>query len=117
MGSSSLKAPLSAFRVTPSIAIRQFGARMSKNIDQNVGLNETPLTSRKRSTLSLQDRGIAITVTFRLLLTSSVARGCVGRNLAFLELQIIIASILRRYDFILENPDEPVCSIFLKCYA
>jgi len=33
-------------------------------------------------------------------------RGCVGRNLAFLELQIIIASILRRYDIVLENPDE-----------
>jgi benzoate 4-monooxygenase len=36
-------------------------------------------------------------------------RGCVGRNFAFLELQIIISSILRRYDIILENPDEPVC--------
>jgi len=35
-------------------------------------------------------------------------RACVGRNLAFLELQIIIASILRRYDIILENPDKPL---------
>ncbi|KAK7039649.1 cytochrome P450 monooxygenase [Favolaschia claudopus] len=33
-------------------------------------------------------------------------RACVGRNLASLELQIIVASILRRYHFVLENPDE-----------
>jgi benzoate 4-monooxygenase len=32
-------------------------------------------------------------------------RACVGRNLASLELQIIVASILRRYDFVLERPD------------
>ncbi|KAF8069107.1 cytochrome P450 monooxygenase [Lyophyllum atratum] len=35
-------------------------------------------------------------------------RACVGRNLAFLELQIICASILRRYEFVLENPDVPL---------
>ncbi|KAL0959891.1 hypothetical protein HGRIS_011559 [Hohenbuehelia grisea] len=34
-------------------------------------------------------------------------RACVGRNLAYLELQIIVASILRRYNFVLENPDQP----------
>ncbi|KAH9478620.1 Cytochrome P450 monooxygenase 89 [Psilocybe cubensis] len=33
-------------------------------------------------------------------------RACVGRNLAFLELQIIVASIMRRYDIILEHPDQ-----------
>ncbi|KAF5357017.1 hypothetical protein D9756_006535 [Leucocoprinus leucothites] len=33
-------------------------------------------------------------------------RACVGRNLASLELLIIIASIVRRYDFVLENPDQ-----------
>ncbi|KAK0244643.1 cytochrome P450 monooxygenase [Armillaria nabsnona] len=33
-------------------------------------------------------------------------RACVGRNLANLELQIIVASILKRYHFVLENPDE-----------
>ena len=42
----------------------------------------------------------------------SAIRSCVGRNLAFLELQIIVASILRRYDIVLENPDEPVRAIF-----
>jgi len=31
-------------------------------------------------------------------------RACVGRNLAMLELQIIVASMLRRYDYVLENP-------------
>ncbi|KAF8144146.1 cytochrome P450 [Mycena galopus ATCC 62051] len=30
---------------------------------------------------------------------------CVGRNLASLELQIIVVSILRRYDFVLGRPD------------
>ncbi|KAJ7634986.1 cytochrome P450 monooxygenase [Roridomyces roridus] len=33
-------------------------------------------------------------------------RACVGRNLASLELQIICASILRRFHFVLEKPDE-----------
>ncbi|KAK0202481.1 cytochrome P450 monooxygenase [Desarmillaria ectypa] len=33
-------------------------------------------------------------------------RGCIGRNLANLELQIIIASILKCYHFVLETPDE-----------
>lgn len=32
-------------------------------------------------------------------------RACVGRNLAFLELQIIIGSILRNFSFVLEDPD------------
>ncbi|KAK0192825.1 cytochrome P450 monooxygenase [Armillaria mellea] len=31
-------------------------------------------------------------------------RACVGRNLASLELQIIVSSILRRFDFVLEDP-------------
>lgn len=38
-------------------------------------------------------------------------RACVGRNLASMELLIIIASILRRYDFVLEEPDKPVSII------
>ncbi|PPQ70397.1 hypothetical protein CVT24_013135 [Panaeolus cyanescens] len=33
-------------------------------------------------------------------------RACVGRNLAFLELQIIIASIIRRYDIVLEEEGQ-----------
>ncbi|EJC99221.1 cytochrome P450 monooxygenase pc-bph [Fomitiporia mediterranea MF3/22] len=33
-------------------------------------------------------------------------RACVGRNLASMELLIIIASIFRRYEFVLEKPDE-----------
>jgi len=35
-------------------------------------------------------------------------RACVGRNLASLELQIIVASLLRRYEYVLENPDQPL---------
>lgn len=35
-------------------------------------------------------------------------RACVGRNLATLELLIIISSIFRRYEFVLEHPEEPV---------
>jgi benzoate 4-monooxygenase len=34
-------------------------------------------------------------------------RACVGRNLASMELLIIISSILRRYHFVLEEPDKP----------
>ncbi|KAK0494012.1 cytochrome P450 monooxygenase pc-bph [Armillaria luteobubalina] len=37
-------------------------------------------------------------------------RACIGRNLAILELQIIIASILKCYHFVLENPNEDVCA-------
>ncbi|KAI0698054.1 cytochrome P450 monooxygenase pc-bph [Cerioporus squamosus] len=33
-------------------------------------------------------------------------RSCVGRNLANLELLVIVASIFRRYDFVLEDPDK-----------
>jgi benzoate 4-monooxygenase len=33
-------------------------------------------------------------------------RACVGRNLAFLELQVIVGSIVRRYDFVLQSPDQ-----------
>lgn len=34
-------------------------------------------------------------------------RSCIGRNLANMELLIIVSSILRRYDFVLEDPDKP----------
>ncbi|KAI0002159.1 cytochrome P450 monooxygenase [Russula compacta] len=34
-------------------------------------------------------------------------RACVGRNLAVLELLIIISSVFRRYEIVLEHPDEP----------
>ena len=40
-----------------------------------------------------------------------IFRACVGRNLAMLELQIIIASIMRRYDIVLEDPDFIVSSV------
>ncbi|KAF6764285.1 cytochrome P450 monooxygenase [Ephemerocybe angulata] len=32
-------------------------------------------------------------------------RACLGRNLAMMELQVIVASIMRRYDIVLEDPD------------
>jgi hypothetical protein len=35
---------------------------------------------------------------------------CIGRNLAALELLIIVASIMRRFHFTLADPDEPVCN-------
>lgn len=35
-------------------------------------------------------------------------QACVGRNLATLELHIIIASILKRFHFVLEKPEEPL---------
>ena len=39
-----------------------------------------------------------------------ILRACVGRNLASMELLIIISSILRRYQFVLADPDKTVCS-------
>lgn len=35
-------------------------------------------------------------------------RGCVGKNLATMELQIFMATIFRRYTFVLENPEKRV---------
>ncbi|KAI0824804.1 cytochrome P450 monooxygenase pc-bph [Trametes gibbosa] len=37
-------------------------------------------------------------------------RSCVGRNLANLELLVIVASIFRRYDFVLEDPSAPLAT-------
>lgn len=42
------------------------------------------------------------------MLTILFCRACVGRNLAFIELQIIIASIIRRYDIVLEKEGQKV---------
>ncbi|TFL04488.1 cytochrome P450 monooxygenase pc-bph [Pterulicium gracile] len=43
-------------------------------------------------------------------------RACVGKNLATLELQIIISSLLRRYEFVLQDPtkDLPTAEGFLR---
>jgi len=35
-------------------------------------------------------------------------RACVGRNLAALELSLIIATLVRRYDFVLAEPEKPL---------
>jgi hypothetical protein len=40
------------------------------------------------------------------VLKGSCFRGCVGRNLASMQLLIIVSSLLRRYDFVLEEPDK-----------
>jgi hypothetical protein len=37
-----------------------------------------------------------------------ICRACVGRNFAFLELLMIISSVFRRFDIVLEYPDKPV---------
>ncbi|KAI9062240.1 cytochrome P450 monooxygenase pc-bph [Trametes sanguinea] len=52
-----------------------------------------------------QDK-VAIQKTFNPF--SFGPRSCVGRNLANLELLVIVASIFRRYHFVLENPDAPL---------
>lgn len=35
-------------------------------------------------------------------------RACVGKNLANMELQMIIGSVFRRFDFVKMNPEQPV---------
>jgi benzoate 4-monooxygenase len=52
-----------------------------------------------------QDR-VAIQKTFNPF--SFGPRACVGRNLAFMELQLIIASVFLRYSLVLENPSKPL---------
>jgi len=92
--------------------------RTLKIIDPSDGLNVTPLLSKKLSTHFQSDQGTFI----KRLFFSNLIRGtraCVGRNLAFLELQIIIASIMRRYDIVLADPDQRVrisnlCRTFLR---
>ena len=42
-------------------------------------------------------------------------RSCVGRNLASMELLIIISSILRRYHFVLEHPEKRVGAVHPPC--
>ncbi|KAJ7898594.1 cytochrome P450 monooxygenase [Mycena olivaceomarginata] len=39
---------------------------------------------------------------------STGPRACVGRNLAALELSLIIATLLRRYHFVLAEPEKPI---------
>ncbi|KAK5215855.1 hypothetical protein LTR96_011319 [Exophiala xenobiotica] len=36
------------------------------------------------------------------------SRACIGRNVAFLELQVTIASIIHRFDLAMKDPDKPV---------
>lgn len=35
-------------------------------------------------------------------------RGCIGSNLALMELQLVLAAIVRRYDIVLQHPEEPL---------
>ncbi|KAK8227138.1 putative cytochrome P450 monooxygenase [Phyllosticta capitalensis] len=50
----------------------------------------------------LGDKGKALQSYF--LSFSAGARGCIGRNITYLEQEIVLASILRRYDFALPHP-------------
>ena len=95
------------FPATPFIAIPPSGVRTWKITDPSDGSNVTSLPCKKLSTHFQSDQGTFIK---RLLLHNLIrgTRACVGRNLAFLELQIIIASIMRRYDIVLADPDQPV---------
>ena len=53
-----------------------------------------------------------------LTLSYATHRSCVGRNLANLELLVIVASIFRRYHFVLEDPDmevRPLVRFIARC--
>jgi benzoate 4-monooxygenase len=55
---------------------------------------------------------VGASVTHLIIRIFFFTRACLGRNLAYLELQIIIASIMRRYDIVLEDPDFTVGPIY-----
>ncbi|KAJ6569111.1 cytochrome P450 monooxygenase [Mycena capillaripes] len=54
------------------------------------------------------DRAAAIQKTFNPY--SVGPRACIGRNLAALELLIIVSSLVRRFDFVLAEPEEPLAT-------
>ena len=47
---------------------------------------------------------------------SSFKRACIGRHFAMMELQIFVAAIFRRYEFVLEKPDKNVGPHSLCCF-
>ncbi|KAK7532849.1 cytochrome P450 monooxygenase [Phyllosticta citribraziliensis] len=51
----------------------------------------------------LGDKGKSLQSYF--LSFSAGARGCIGRNITYLEQEIVLASIVRRYDFALPHPE------------
>ena len=61
------------------------------------------------STRSPLDPGALCEPIYRAVCcVSHTSRGCIGRNLGMMELFIIIASIFRRYHFVLEDPKQEV---------
>jgi len=79
---------------------------------------------RRRSTrfLSVQGEQDLVRSAGSIFLTVG-CRACVGRNLAMMEMRIVVASLFRRYSFVLERPDEQVSvlqeprSLCLTCHA
>jgi benzoate 4-monooxygenase len=56
---------------------------------------------------SFGPRYVCLRCVFSMSMLTTTSRACVGRNLASMELLIIVSSILRRYDIVLEHPDKP----------
>ena len=89
---------------------------MLQRIGQKGGLRGTTMRYRERlirtrMVLGAYSHGINQGYWF---LTNCLDRSaCVGRNLASLELLIIISSIFRRYEIVLEHPEEPVSKYFV----
>ena len=97
-----------------SIVTLWSGVKMLRSTARKDGLSVIMLQFRKLSIRSLLVLGWLL-VSWAVCLDSFhflPFRACVGRNLASMELLIIIASIIRRYDFTLENPDHKVCLRF-----
>lgn len=99
------------YPVTRSIVILKSGVKTLRPIVQKGGSSVIILKFRRLSIHSLLVLGWLL-ASLNVCLGSShflPFRACVGRNLASMELLIIIASILHRYDIILESPDQEVC--------
>ncbi len=75
-----------------------------------------PAYRKRFSPFSVGPRYVISVIEHGLRMCSYPHRACIGRNLANLELQVIVASILKRYHFVLENPGEAVgADVFLAC--
>ncbi len=110
-GGTVISVPIYTIHRDPAVFgedIEEFRPERFESDNAGVSKAFSPFSVGPRYVISVIERGSR--------LSSYCHRACIGRNLANFELQIVIASILKRYHFVLENPDEVVSAeVFLAC--